>query len=170
MPDAAKIIYDFGPFRLDSGECILLRDGRHVPLMPKTFETLLALVERSGHLVRKEELMRKVWPDAFVEEVNLFKNISDLRKILGGDVAAQYIETIPKRGYRFIVQVRRSVEGTGSAERRSDPGANGVELKPMYGAALPGALVGREAKLEQLQRWLETAVRGWRNEDFLAVV
>jgi class 3 adenylate cyclase/tetratricopeptide (TPR) repeat protein len=76
--------------------------------MPKTFETLLALVEHSGHIVTKAALMQRVWPDAFVEEVNLFKNISALRQTLGrGDGATAYIETVPKRGYRFCAPVSR---------------------------------------------------------------
>jgi DNA-binding winged helix-turn-helix (wHTH) protein len=152
MPDAAKVIYDFGPFRLDTGERILLRDGRHVPLMPKTFETLLALVERQGHIVEKEDLMERVWPDAFVQEVNLFKNISDLRKILSGDGTKQYIETIPKRGYRFIAEVRQSW-GEVDAPEHSNIILGGHQPEPVF---------GREAELAQLQSWLETALRGDR--------
>jgi DNA-binding winged helix-turn-helix (wHTH) protein/pimeloyl-ACP methyl ester carboxylesterase/class 3 adenylate cyclase len=96
--------YIFGPFVLDAREGALLRDGRPVQLTPKAFETLVALVERSGHCIGKEELMRRVWPDSFVEENNLSQNISQLRRALqaeGGDAAASYIETVPRRGYRF---------------------------------------------------------------------
>lgn len=76
-------LYEFGPFRLDTAEKLLLRDGEPVPLTPKAFETLLALVERSGHLVKKDELMKVVWADAFVEESNLTNNVYALRKMLG---------------------------------------------------------------------------------------
>ena len=111
MSKQMKSFYDFGPFRLDMTERILLRDGKHIPLQPKTFETLLALVERHGHIVEKEELMRLVWPDAFVEDVNLAKNISILRKLLAeADPSIEYIQTIPKRGYRFAAEVREARE------------------------------------------------------------
>jgi Tol biopolymer transport system component/DNA-binding winged helix-turn-helix (wHTH) protein len=98
--------YEFGPFRLDITERILLRDGQYVPLPPKAFDTLLVLVENGGHILDKDELLRRIWPDTFVEEVNLAKKVSYLRKILGGEQSEQYIETIPKRGYRFVVKVR----------------------------------------------------------------
>lgn len=106
MNQSDKHLYEFGPFRLDPAERLLLRNGQHVPLTPKAFETLLILVENCGHVINKDELLKKVWPDTFVEEVNLAKNVSYLRKILGGEQAAQYIETIPKRGYRFVAIVK----------------------------------------------------------------
>ena len=100
-------LYDFGPFRVDAAERVLLRDGRPVPLTPKLFDTLLALVERSGHLVEKAELMELVWPETFVEESNLSSNVSLLRKALGaGDDGRPFIETVPRRGYRFAAGVR----------------------------------------------------------------
>src|SRR5215831_20967413 len=102
-----KHIYEFGPFRLDEAEHLLLRDGEAVPLTPKAFDLLLALVERHGHLLEKDELLKTVWPDTFVEESNLSSNISQLRKALGdGENGQRYIETAPKRGYRFVAQVR----------------------------------------------------------------
>src|SRR5918911_3350318 len=93
-------VYAFGPFVLDTREGALLREGRAVQLTPKAFETLVALVERGGHCLGKDELMRRVWPDSFVEENNLSQNISQLRRALqtGGDDAAAYIETVPRRG------------------------------------------------------------------------
>ena len=99
-------LFEFGSFRLDPAERLLLRDGRPVPLEPKVFETLLVLIRRGGRLVEKEELMQTVWPDCFVEESNLTRNISVLRKTLNRtDGAPQYIETVPKRGYRFVGEV-----------------------------------------------------------------
>src|SRR5262249_36163561 len=106
MTQAEKHFYEFGPFRLDTTDRLLLRDGQHIPLTPKAFETLMILVENSGRVIDKDEMLKKVWPDTFVEEVNLAKNVSYLRKILGSEEAAQYIETIPKRGYRFVANVK----------------------------------------------------------------
>ena len=98
-----KPSYEFGPFRLDAREYTLLRDGQVIPVSPKVFETLLVLVENSGHIVGKEELYKQVWQDAFVEETNLTKNISILRKILSeGDGERSFIETVPKRGYLSV--------------------------------------------------------------------
>jgi len=100
-------LYEFGPFRLDATEHTLLRDGRPVPLRPKVFDILLVLIENSGHLVGKEQLMSSVWTEQFVEEGNINKNISMLRQALGeSDGGHKFIETIPKRGYRFVADVR----------------------------------------------------------------
>ncbi len=99
--------YEFGPFRLDAADGLLYRDGKPVPLPPKAIDTLLVLVERGGHVVHKDDLMKAVWPDTFVEEANLTQNISLLRKALGdGTETPTYIETIPRRGYRFVAPVR----------------------------------------------------------------
>jgi len=101
-----KHFYAFGPFRFDSEKRVLVRDGTPVPLAPKASEILLVLVERPGHLVEKEALINRVWPDAFVEEGNLNKNIFFLRKALGEwDGGREYIETVPRRGYRFVAPV-----------------------------------------------------------------
>ena len=99
-------IYEFGRFRVDAAERCLLRDGEPVLLPPKAFDTLLALVEHSGHLLKKDELMRTVWPDAFVEENNLTQHIYVLRKILGEMDGEKYIETVPRIGYRFRAVVK----------------------------------------------------------------
>src|SRR5262245_17450303 len=98
-------IWEFGPFRLDETERLLLRAGEPVGLTPKVFDTLFALLERSGRLAEKAELMARLWPDTFVDEGALTRNISDLRKALGEE---KYIETIPKRGYRFVAPVREA--------------------------------------------------------------
>ena len=92
---------------MDPAERLLLRDSLPIPVTPKVFETLLALVENNGHMLEKEELIRRVWPDAVVEEANLAVNISVLRKTLGDDRGQKYIETVPKHGYRFVAPVRR---------------------------------------------------------------
>jgi DNA-binding winged helix-turn-helix (wHTH) protein/TolB-like protein/Tfp pilus assembly protein PilF len=111
MGGQVPLFYEFGPFRLIPDERQLLREGRRVTLPPKAFDTLLILVERSGHIVRKDELIQTVWPDAFVEENNLNQYVSLLRKALGnGNDADAYIETVRRYGYRFTADVRVSGE------------------------------------------------------------
>lgn len=100
-------LYEFGTFRLEVAERRLTQDGAVVPLSPKLFDALLLLVENHGRLLEKDELIRTLWPDSFVEEGNLTHYISQLRKALGADVSGQsLIETVPKRGYRFVAEVR----------------------------------------------------------------
>src|SRR5213083_129238 len=108
MTEQQRHSNEFGPFRLDAAERRLLRDGSAVSLAPKVFDTLMALVESSGRLLPKDELISGLWPDTFVEEATLARNISDLRRALGESSGeARYIETVPKSGYRFIAEVRR---------------------------------------------------------------
>lgn len=104
-------LYRFGPYRLHAVERVLLRQRDLVPLSPKVFDTLLVLVENSGHIVEKDHLMQTVWPNSFVEESNLTNNISILRKVFGD---AKYIQTIPKRGYRFSAGVKRTLRAVPS--------------------------------------------------------
>ncbi|PYT03428.1 MAG: hypothetical protein DMF60_18425, partial [Acidobacteria bacterium] len=112
MSEQVKQFYEFGRFRINSAQRLLLRDQEIVPLTPKVFDMLLTLVERSGEVVSKDFLMKKVWPDTFVEEGNLTQNISLVRKALGeGQNGHQYIETVARRGYRFVAPVRVSVDG-----------------------------------------------------------
>src|SRR2546423_9187830 len=99
--------YQFGPFLLDSSLPLLFRDGEPVSIPLKALETLVALVEHSGRVVKREQLIEIVWPDTVVEENNLSVNISLLRKALGDrEDGDQYIETLPRRGYRFTAVVR----------------------------------------------------------------
>jgi DNA-binding winged helix-turn-helix (wHTH) protein/Flp pilus assembly protein TadD len=98
--------YEFGPFCLNATDKLLHRGDKVVALTPKLVDTLVVLVENSGHVVTKEELLQTLWPDSFVEESSLTQNISLLRKALAEDGSPQYIETIPKRGYRFVAMVR----------------------------------------------------------------
>jgi DNA-binding winged helix-turn-helix (wHTH) protein/TolB-like protein/Tfp pilus assembly protein PilF len=104
MSHQPKHSYEFGSYHLNPAERLLRRDGAVVPLQPKILDLLLVLVERHGHLLEKDELMRLVWPDAIVEEANLANNISILRKTLSEN-GERFIETVPKRGYRFVAQV-----------------------------------------------------------------
>jgi DNA-binding winged helix-turn-helix (wHTH) protein/Tfp pilus assembly protein PilF len=109
------ISYTFGPFRLCPSEQLLLRGETPIPLAPKTFELLVTLVSRSGQLLTRDELMQAIWPDSFVEEINLTVNVSLLRKTLGEQQdGRQYIATVPKRGYRFdsaVTEHQKDLQG-----------------------------------------------------------
>ena len=115
-------MYEFGPFCLDVTEHRLLRDGHPVPLTPKVFDLLCVLVQNAGHLVEKDRLLNELWAESFVEEANLTRGISVLRKALGGGMAEHpYIETVPKLGYRFVANVLER-SGTGATvSARHDP-------------------------------------------------
>jgi Tol biopolymer transport system component/DNA-binding winged helix-turn-helix (wHTH) protein len=102
-------LYEFGPYVIDARSRILLKDGATVRLTPKAFDTLLVLVQHASQVVEKEQLLKEVWPDIYVEEGSLSHNIHGLRKVLGDDSSEpRYIETIPKRGYRFVAPVKVS--------------------------------------------------------------
>jgi len=106
-----KELYEFGPFRVDADKEILLRAGEPIPLQPKTFQILLVLIRHSQEIVTKEDLMKAVWPDTFVEEANLSRNIFILRKALAENPPEQrYIITVPGRGYRLAENVRLVLE------------------------------------------------------------
>ena len=108
MGQQTSDFYEFGRFRLKAGERVLLRGGELVPLTPKGFDILLTLLENGGRIVPKDDLMKKVWPNTFVEEGNLTQNVSLLRKALGESATGpQFIETVPRRGYRFVAPVNR---------------------------------------------------------------
>src|ERR1044072_2074652 len=143
MSNQEKHFYEFGPFRLDPVKRRLLRDGEPVPLTPKAFETLLALVRQSGRTIEKDDLMKEIWPDAVVEENNLNQNISTLRRSLGDSRhESQYIATIPGLGYRFVAGVKEepfgevepTVDGRGQSrlivEKRVEQGRNGQAGMP----------------------------------------
>ncbi len=153
MRQLTRHYYEFGPYRLETNERILLREGQLVPLTPKAFETLLALVESGGHILDKEDLLKKVWPDTFVEEVSLAKKVSILRKVLGEDVDHHYIETIPRRGYRFVADVRevcqedsatvepRVANGTGQEHETTEGELNeGIEPALPYAPNRAGSM------------------------------
>lgn len=116
MSSQIKHLYDFDRFTLDASERVLLRDGRPVRLTPKEFETLLALVRGAGRVMPKEELLREIWPDTFVGEATLAQNVFTLRKALGEPSGGgAFVETVPRRGYRFAVEVRERREGATEA-------------------------------------------------------
>ena len=108
--------YEFGPFQIDKVNHVLLRDGETLPLKPKAFDTLLLLIENRGRVLDKDEMLSRLWPDTVVEESNLSQNVYLLRKALGDESGGEaYIETMPKRGYRFVVSVNE-VEDPGGAK------------------------------------------------------
>lgn len=109
MSKENRQFYEFGPFRIDTLNRQLRRDDQVVPLKAKAVDTLLLLIQNRGDVIEKDELMQRLWPDSFVEEANLTQNIYTLRKALGGD----YIETLPRRGYRFIAEVNERNEIAG---------------------------------------------------------
>jgi len=140
-------LYEFGPFRLDRRERLLWREGEKLPLTPKAFDTLLALVRNSGHLMLKDELMKAVWPDSFVEEVNLSQNISLLRKTLGDTAqGSRYIVTVPGRGYRFVGEVREpkpetDIEDTVIVQSRSRTSITVEKSKPALSLLVGSAVL-----------------------------
>jgi TolB-like protein/DNA-binding winged helix-turn-helix (wHTH) protein/tetratricopeptide (TPR) repeat protein len=118
MSGQARVIYQFGPYRLDSAQHLLFRDDEVISLAPKAAETLVVLVENHGRLVEKDELMKAVWPDTFVEEANLTVHISALRKLFQDEAhPGGFIETIPRRGYRFVGTVVERSEAEDGASR-----------------------------------------------------
>jgi DNA-binding winged helix-turn-helix (wHTH) protein/tetratricopeptide (TPR) repeat protein len=131
-------------------ERLLLGQGHVVALTPKGFDLLFALVRNAGRVVNKEQLMAEVWPDTFVEENNLTVTISALRKALGEPRSEQrYIQTVPRRGYRFAASVRRSGESSPPAPYRHPAAEADSEI-----------LVGREPELRKLETWLCQAIEG----------
>src|SRR5262245_56478577 len=107
MPTSSAPFYEFGPFRLEPGERRLLFANEPIPVPPKVLDTLVILVEANGRLVAKDALMQRLWPDTVVEEVNLARNVSLLRRALADRDGRDYIETVPKSGYRFTAPVAR---------------------------------------------------------------
>ncbi|MEK7830336.1 MAG: alpha/beta fold hydrolase [Acidobacteriota bacterium] len=165
MPKEVRFVYEFGPFRLDPAERMIVRGEQVLSMTPKALDTLIVLVENSRHIVTKEELMNRVWPDIYVEETNLAQHISMLRKVMGErEDGGQYIETVPKRGYRFVVPVKKikllpteasfatSLHSADSAERerqnQTDGGDNSPKLASLHKSTArsdvkPGMKLGR---------------------------
>jgi eukaryotic-like serine/threonine-protein kinase len=123
-----KEIYEFGPFLVDPVNRTAVRDGVPMAMTPKVFDTLVYLIRNRGRLLSKDELLKGIWPDTFVEEVNLAVNISTLRKLFGeGPQDGRYIVTVPGSGYRFVAEVSRSVSEPGRLDSRN---ANPADLAP----------------------------------------
>lgn len=101
LDESRRELYEFGPFRVDADKEVLFRDGQPMPLTPKAFQILLVLVRRGGEVASKDEIMKTVWPDTFVEETNLTRNIFSIRRALGEGSENQYILTVSGKGYRL---------------------------------------------------------------------
>ena len=141
MSQSAKVLYEFGPFRLDPLHEELMEGTRKVPLTPKAYQTLLVLVENRGRTLSKDELLQKVWPDAFVEEATLAQNIFTLRKHLRDDrETAQYIDTVPKKGYRFVAEVHEVVPEVKAVSLQVEPRPTLPRRKLVYAVVIAGVL------------------------------
>jgi Tol biopolymer transport system component/DNA-binding winged helix-turn-helix (wHTH) protein len=153
-------LYEFGPFVLDARSRILLREGVTVRLTPKAFETLLALIQHGVQVVDKDQLLKEVWPDTFVEEGSLSRNIHELRKALGDDPAEpSYIETIPKRGYRFLAPLRVSLAEAGQAASLVGAETTVIE-KHTFARVLSEEFEGSDLPAEVDQQSLRPALSG----------
>src|SRR5262249_38038425 len=137
MNEENRRIYEFGAFRLDPTARLLLREDKPVALTPKVFDTLLLLVQSHGQLLEKEQLMKELWAESFVEESNLTYNISTLRKALGEKAADHhYIITVPGHGYRFAAEVREVEEKPAvEAESSAPPVISHKAKSKVFGAA-----------------------------------
>src|SRR6516225_3822222 len=146
MPLVEKEIYRFDRFVLDPVERLLSCDGAPVSLTPKAFDTLICLVRNQGRMVTKDELLRQVWPDTFVEEINLAVNISAIRKALGErPQQCRFIATIPGRGYRFVAAVRYLSVQNGNGNSRvaaEHPTASDAEARDSPTAGNGSAVLG----------------------------
>src|SRR5262249_38105797 len=158
-------VYRFGPFRVDPAKRRLWRDDQLVPLTPKAFDTLLVLVERAGQVVEKEEILKAVWPDTFVEEATVAQNVSTLRKARG-DISETptYIATAPRRGYRFLETVTQVVDGgrESSIESLPQPARPKSSVTDMSDSAIsrvPQPSIVAGARRTRRQRfWMAVAV------------
>ena len=155
MISQSRHIYEFGSFRLIPEERQLLRDNQSVPLTPKSFDLLVVLVENSGHLLEKDELLKRIWPDSFVEEANLSVNMSALRRALGETANEhQFIETVPRRGYRFVGKVeerwKNGVRSTQGESRSESEDRKLIGDTDKAASSLPASVTARPRPLIRL--------------------
>src|SRR5438094_680744 len=152
-----KRLFVFDGYRLDEHERQLSRGTQVVPLPPKLFDLLAELVQNAGHLLPKQDLLEKVWSDVAVEEGSLARGISSLRRVLGSTADGRdYIQTVSKRGYRFIAHVRE----TSDDELDGIRSVRGIPLPPSLLATAAVDFVGREAELAQMQDVWQRAKSG----------
>jgi len=147
-------LYEFSRFRFDPENHLLEGDGKPIPLTPKAFEILRVLVQNGSRLTTKEELMRRVWPDSFVEEANLTVTISALRKQLANaSDGQQYIETVPKKGYRFAVPVSARPNQIHSETLQGEEGNGDQALAVPVELAIAPAAMPTPAKEDRAWKW-----------------
>jgi DNA-binding winged helix-turn-helix (wHTH) protein/pimeloyl-ACP methyl ester carboxylesterase len=164
---AVKGAYRFGPFHLDVRERLLSRGGEAIPLRLKVFDTLVLLVENAGRLVTKQELLDRVWPETTVEENNLNHNVSVLRKALGERATGQqYIETVPRVGYRFAAAVEATAPPVRPSTAPSPPPATKARQEIRYcttgdGVRLAYATTGNGPPLVKASNWLTNLDFEW---------
>ena len=169
ISERTNVVYEFGPFRLEVDEHRLVREGHSIPLTGKAFDTLCVLVERHGKLVSKQGLMSAVWPETTVEENNLDRNISALRKALGEQANGQsFIETVPRVGYRFIEPVTEiASKALGpKSERRHVGSAARQEIRfcsTRDGVRIAWANVGSGYPLVKAANWLNHLDYEWES-------
>jgi Tol biopolymer transport system component/DNA-binding winged helix-turn-helix (wHTH) protein len=163
MGNATGALYEFGPYRLDSLRRLLIREGRHLAIPPKTFDLLLLLVEGRGRVFTKKELMNALWPDTFVEEANLSFQISALRKVLG-ETGTDWIETLPRYGYRFsrdVVEIEANGPSDSSFRTASQP-PTPAEVRPhpaeKFENGQPAAPAPAASRLPRWFYWIATSV------------
>lgn len=157
----AQRIYEFGEFRLDIGHRMLYRGAEELTLVPKAVETLIALIERRGEIVGKDELLEIVWPDAIVEESNLFLYLSVIRKTLGTqETGKPWVETLRRRGYRFNGEVR-AIEA--ESEGRNGNGDSGT-------ISLTGSFGSREPEVRRAEMSIEPLGQSWSSRHVLLAV
>jgi len=177
MKDDSNCIYEFGPFSVLFDERRLLFDGKQIPLTPKAFDTLLILIQHSGQVLEKKEIMDQIWPDTFVEEATLAQNIFTLRKALGEKATGvQYIETIPKRGYRFTADVKKSYRELPKPQAATPPGLSSIAILPFdslltgssdeyLGLGMADALITKLGNIKQIVVRPTRAVRKYTVSD-----
>lgn len=160
MSNAVKHLYKFGPYRMDPAERLLLRGSERLDLPPRVFDTLLVLVENEQRLLEKSELMDRVWPGTVVEENNLTQAIYLLRKTLqdGEPENLRYIETIPKRGYRFVAEVRRISENVNGNSHLRSAAVSAEFLEPAEIPMPSNAIEPRSRSKSHNRWWITTAI------------
>jgi DNA-binding winged helix-turn-helix (wHTH) protein/TolB-like protein/tetratricopeptide (TPR) repeat protein len=165
-PDPGRLIVEFGPFSLDTQQRLLTRSHEVIPLEPKVIDTLVVLVEAEGRLVTKQDLMERVWPGTFVEEGSLARNVSALRRALG-DTAEEprYIETVPRRGYRFRASVRHAGADPAAEDQPPRPDVQSARRRLwLYGAAVATLMLAATAGAAVWRAWdRDTGIRPVRS-------
>ena len=181
MDKPPKRLFEFGPFCLDTVERLLLRDGEPVSLTQKAFETLCVLVENSGHVLEKDDLIKRIWPDSFVEEATLAQNIFTLRRILGETADKNhYIETVPRRGYRFVARVSEwfspASESAAARQTAAEHQVRSIAVLPFlslepagddghFGMGMADALITKLSNIRKIIVRPTSAVLKYRGQD-----